>query len=571
MAVVPVGPGRSRSAGREIGVSRACVTVLADVEARQVEWLWRSRIPLGMLTVLDGDPGLGKSTVCLDLAARLSRGDAMPDGSPGPGAAGSVILSAEDDPARVIRPRLGAAGADLTLIAMVSVKDGKLERPPEITAEDLIAVEEAMSRVGAKLVIVDPLMAYLPTEVNSNRDQDVRRALVHLKDLAERTGAAIVVVRHLNKAPGGPALYRGGGSIGIIGAVRSGLLLAADPDAPEAGRVLGVVKSNLAPIAPSLRLVLAQESGCDFARVVWGAACTLSAAQLLAGADQPERHGKLAAAEEFLRDVLALEAVPASEVKREATESGIAPATLLRARLKLGVIHEKVGGPGQANQQWLWRLPYGVGEGGQALGSKVINTRAGDHLRISKRVSHSGVDGSLKVINTGEDDHLLGFETVDPEANDADLRVVDLAAFPLRLDDGDGRHPQDPLASESILVSDAVQSADSADEAGRPAMSKVIIASDHDHLRVSALDTPHCAPSDAEDDQLDVLDHLRVVEPINDPVCADHLCPLCDGPMIEWPFGRVCRSCHHLVAGGDLVGPISEPAVKLHAALDGVS
>jgi len=128
---------------------RALVTRYKDVKAMPVEWLWRGRVPLGMVTVLEGDPGLGKSTVMLDLAARLSRGDVMPDGSPGPEAAGVVILSAEDDPAHVIRPRLDAAGADVSRIAMVRINDqGNGLREPMLTPEDLAAVESAMQQVG---------------------------------------------------------------------------------------------------------------------------------------------------------------------------------------------------------------------------------------------------------------------------------------------------------------------------------------------------------------------------------------------------------------------------------------
>lgn len=338
-------------------MSRAAITRLRDVEAKPIEWLWPGHIPLGMLTVFDGDPGLGKSTILADLTARLSRGDVMPDGSPGPRAAGTIILSAEDDSARVIRPRLDAAGADPDKVVFLGVVEGEGSRELNITQNDMEVLEEGIETVGAKLVTIDPLMAYLPLEVNSNRDQDVRRTLVLLRDLAERTGTAIVVVRHLNKNLNAHALYRGGGSIGIIGAARAALLLAADPDNPDTGRVLAVAKSNLARIPPSLRLQLVQEEGHDFATVFWGDVCDLSASRLLAaGQDSPSRRAK-DTAKDFLSDALVDGPVAASEIEAEAEEAGIAKRTLKRAKKQLGVTATKIGKPGEEDQHWVWALP----------------------------------------------------------------------------------------------------------------------------------------------------------------------------------------------------------------------
>ncbi len=206
--------------------------LLSDVKPERVSWLWPGRLPLGKLTVLDGDPGKGKSTLSLDLSARLTRGDIMPDGSGGGFPAGVVILSGEDGLADTIVPRLIAAGADLSrVVALASCPDseGDGEHPP-VLPDDLPTIRAAIARVGAKLAIIDPLMAYLSDGTNSHKDQDIRRVLFRVAALAEETGAAVLVVRHLNKATGGVALYRGGGSIGIIGAARSGLLVAADPD-----------------------------------------------------------------------------------------------------------------------------------------------------------------------------------------------------------------------------------------------------------------------------------------------------------------------------------------------------
>lgn len=252
---------------------------LADVEPEHVTWLWPGRIPLAKITLLDGDPGLGKSSLTLDLAARTSVGASMPDGSPGV-AGGVVILSAEDGVADTIRPRVEAAGGDLSRIAVLrTVGVGEDERLPAIP-DDLPEVEVAIAEVGATLLIVDPLAAFLGADVNSHRDQDVRRALAPFAALAERTKVAVTVVRHLNKATGASAIYRGGGSIGIAGAARSVLLVAKDPADPER-RILAPVKSNLG--RPSAALAYTMEEASNGAvKVAWQGESDLSADRLLA-------------------------------------------------------------------------------------------------------------------------------------------------------------------------------------------------------------------------------------------------------------------------------------------------
>lgn len=343
------------------------VNLMSGVQPEAVQWLWPGRIPLGMVTVFDGDPGLGKSTVTLDLAARLSRGWAMPDGSTGPEASGVVILSAEDDAARVVRPRLDAAGADVERIATVQLADDEGgTRDLEICRADLAPLERGVREVGALLVVIDPLMAFLPADVNAHRDQDVRRALAALRAFAERTGVAVLVVRHLNKSTGGSPLYRGGGSIGIIGAARAGLLMAVDPDdASGEGRVLAVSKANLALRPTSLKLRLAAERGALAARVRWEGESQHTAGTLLAQPEDPEERSALDEAEARLRELLACGDVGAEEGEREARAAGISERTLRRARHRLGVESHKVGRPGERGQRWVWRLPSKAAEGRQ--------------------------------------------------------------------------------------------------------------------------------------------------------------------------------------------------------------
>lgn len=328
---------------------------LAAVQRERVEWIWPGRLARGKLHILDGDPGLGKSTTALDLAARLSRGATMPDGSPGTAPAGAVILSAEDGVADTIRPRLEAAGADLErIVALTAIVDADGERMPGLPV-DLAAIEAGIRKVAAALVIVDPLMAYLPSDVNAHRDQDVRRALAPLAAMADRTGAAILCIRHLNKQAGGHALYRGGGSIGIIGAARVGLLVATDPD-DEGRRIVAVTKNNLAAAPPSLAFQLVADDALGVARIEWLGESTHGAAALLAArTDDPDEGSALTEAVEVVRTILADGNVTAKHGEHEAAAAGVKGRTLDRARKLAGVRAIRVGGLGSGGH-WEWTL-----------------------------------------------------------------------------------------------------------------------------------------------------------------------------------------------------------------------
>ncbi len=325
--------------------------LLSTVQPKAVEWLWPGRIPLGRLTILDGDPGLGKSVLTMDLAGRVSAGLGMPDGTPCR-AAGVVVLNNEDGRDDTVVPRLLASGGDLSrVLALDIVPDGDSERLISLPA-DLDYLRQAIERVAANLVIVDPLMAWIGGEHNTHRDQDCRRALHPLGRLAEDTGAAVLVVRHLNKMAGGNPLYRGGGSIGIIGAARSGLLVAKDPDNPDR-RVLASVKCNLAKLPASLAFDLSPDDQGRL-RVGWVGESTHTADSLLAVPQNDEDRDAVQEAVEVLRAILADGQLTADEVKRQARRAGLADRTLYRAKAILGVRAVRVGfGP---EGRWHWSL-----------------------------------------------------------------------------------------------------------------------------------------------------------------------------------------------------------------------
>jgi archaellum biogenesis ATPase FlaH len=243
--------------------------LLSEVEAQQVRWLWSGRIPLGKLAILDGDPALGKSLLTLDIAARVTTGRPMPDGTPTE-QGGVVLVAPEDGAGDTLKPRLEAAKGDPAQVLLLNTVEHKGLETDEVYERtftipgDLVVLEEAIHRVKAVLVILDPLMAVLGPDINSFRDQDVRRALTPLAQLAERMGCAVVIVRHLNKGNSENKLYRGGGSIGIIASARVGLMVTLDPD-DENKRVLFTVKNNLSKWANSYTYqVVENEDGVPY-------------------------------------------------------------------------------------------------------------------------------------------------------------------------------------------------------------------------------------------------------------------------------------------------------------------
>ncbi|HEV3261680.1 MAG TPA: AAA family ATPase, partial [Gemmataceae bacterium] len=325
---------------------------LTEVAPRDVRWLWPGWIPAGKVTILDGDPGAGKSTVMLDVAARLSRGREMPDGQQTQ--AGAVILlTAEDGLDDTVRPRLEAAAADLARChAWQTVNDDCGLRPPRLP-HDLPVLLRRVHETGARLVIVDPFFAYLDLRMDSYREQHVRHCLHQLSDLCARTGVAAVLVRHLTKDGTDRAVYRGGGSIGIIGAARAGMLLARDPEHP-AGRVLASTKSNLAESPLSLALHLETVRG-RLSRVIWDGPTAQDADSLLAAGNTPEQHSRLQEAVVFLRSFLGNCPRSATDVFKAAATAGITPMTLRRAKEKLDIYscRQRYSYDGY----WQWVLP----------------------------------------------------------------------------------------------------------------------------------------------------------------------------------------------------------------------
>jgi hypothetical protein len=322
---------------------------LSDVAPRRVAWLWAGRVPLGAITVLEGDPASGKSTVTYDLAARVTRGHFMPGCHDGAAPAGVVVLQAEDDLAATVRPRMEAAGADLGRV-IVYDRARFSDQPMRLPA-DLGLVEAAAAEAQARLVIIDPLDAFFT--VNLQSQQGAREALTPLAAFAELAGVAVILVRHLRKQASRSPLYRGAGSIAITGIARSALVVGPDPDREDSFQhVIAPVKSNLAQ-ATSLAYRTVLGAG-GVITVAWLGASRRTAYDLASAAEPAERR-KRADAAYFLYDLLRDGPVAAREALRAAADAGVARRTLERALSELKIERRKDGfGPGSS---WLWALP----------------------------------------------------------------------------------------------------------------------------------------------------------------------------------------------------------------------
>jgi AAA domain len=316
-------------------------TRMSDVRPIRIKWLWRGYLPLGKVVLLDGDPDLGKSTLCLDLAARMTTGAPWPDGALNEPAS-VLLISAEDDKAATVRPRLDAAGADSSRVIyldeiVTEAADGtKVERSPTIP-NDLPTLEPMIAEHRPKLIIIDVLMAYLDASVDGYRDQQVRQALIPLARMAERYDCCIIAIRHMTKTVGAKAIYRGGGSIGIIGAARAAFLVAEDSE-DSARRVFVCHKMNIAPKPVALEYALEVDDLHGCGRIKWLGQSAHRADDLLNPASDEQRTAADSAAS-WLRSYLTQEGGEADskQVKEAGAKAGHSSRTLQRTLQEAGV------------------------------------------------------------------------------------------------------------------------------------------------------------------------------------------------------------------------------------------
>ena len=330
---------------------------VGDVEPQPVHWLWRDKIALGKLTLLSGDPGLGKSLVTLAIAAAVSRGARWPVGGGNAPIGSVVILSAEDAVADTIRPRLDAAGADCYAIyvlqAVIEIDETSEETERCLSlATDVDRIAVLVSKLGdCRLIVIDPISAYLGS-ADSHKNAEVRAVLSPLADMAENLNVAILAVTHLNKS-GGNAMYRNMGSIAFTAAARASWVVTKDRDDPDRRLVLPV-KNNLAQDRLGMAYcVQAAENGAPV--VMWESEpvdVDINDALSTASDEfRSERDDAIDWLKEELKDGIE---VSSKELQKRARDAGHSWATVRRAQSELGIKPKKKG----IDSAWVWRLPW---------------------------------------------------------------------------------------------------------------------------------------------------------------------------------------------------------------------
>jgi len=352
-------PPAADSAGR-IAYRRA-----SDIQAKPINWLWQGRIARGKVTMVAGNPGLGKSQVTgADMAATVTTGGAWPDGSCCE--RGNVaLLSAEDDPEDTGRPRLEAAGADLSRVFVLdavveafNAEGGEIKRAFNLKT-DLARLGRMLDEIGgAAMIVIDPITAYLG-ETDSHKNAEIRALLSPLSDLAAKHGAAVVCVSHLNKSAGGEALMRVTGSLAFVAASRAAFIVAKDPE-NDARRLFLPMKNNIGNDRSGLAFkvesaqVKSPAGLIETSRIVWEPdPVVMTADEAMQPQGDPEERSAMDDARQFLLGLLADGPVRAGQIKSDADGAGFNWRTIQRAADRLNIERHKDGMRGG----WTWKLP----------------------------------------------------------------------------------------------------------------------------------------------------------------------------------------------------------------------
>ena len=314
----------------------------SEIEPREVKWLWYPYIPFGKVTMIQGDPGDGKSMFAMSLAALLTRGDPLPMSDQQHQPMNVIYQNTEDDADDTVVPRFIRAGGDRDRLIFISEKEKALT----FTDERII---QAILQTGARVLILDPLVSYIGEDTSLNSANEVRGQFNPLIDAAKKTDCAIIVVGHMNKNEGVKAIYRSVGSIDVVAAARSALVIGR-PKAGEADhRIMAVQKCNLAEKGPSI--LFSVEGGC----IEWIGEAEVTADELVGafGAEGGRPNVKQEMAEQELRMLLADGPVPQKVIEESFREKGISLSTIKIVKKKLGIQSVRLAG----REGWCWLMP----------------------------------------------------------------------------------------------------------------------------------------------------------------------------------------------------------------------
>ena len=306
-----------------------------EIPVEEVQWLWYPYIPYGKLTIIHGDPGEGKTTLILQLAALLSRGESLPCDDRPQEPVKIIYQTAEDGLGDTIKPRLLAGNADCSQIKVIDETDAALTLLDE-------RVEQAIIMTGAKVMILDPVQAYVGAGMDMNRANEVRSVMAQLGRIAEKHKCAMILVGHLNKSQGAKNQYRGLGSIDFQAAARSVLVVGRIKGQSEV-RVMAHEKSSLAPEGEPIAFELSADNGFQ-----WLGHYDISVDDLLSGVS---RESKAALAERLIQECLSKGPYPQQALMDKAGLMSISKRVVDEAKKRLNVQSVKVG------NQWFWQLP----------------------------------------------------------------------------------------------------------------------------------------------------------------------------------------------------------------------
>lgn len=320
----------------------------ADIPPEEVHWVWHPYLPEGKITILEGDPGQGKTYLMLAIASALTNGYTLPDqrGKPGPPSQAKqyvIYISAEDGLADTLVPRAIKAGADLQyLFGVRGVSTGG--EPEPFSFAQLSLLSDTIRDTQAKLIIIDPIQAFLGASVDMHRANEVRPLMAALGRIAELHHCAILIIRHINKGTG-KALYRGMGSIDFTAAARSVLVVAESLEDPNK-KIVAQAKNSLAAVGASLVFSITDEG------FSWCGASKINANDLVSQQPVKSQHQRNSAAEWLIETLRAEEGeMSATSIFAEAEANGINDVTLRRAKTMLRIISFRRG------EKWYWKLP----------------------------------------------------------------------------------------------------------------------------------------------------------------------------------------------------------------------
>lgn len=307
---------------------------MSEVESKEISWLWYPFIPYGKLTIIQGDPGDGKTTLVLNITAALSKGEGLDEDMKPAEPLRIIYQTAEDGLADTVKPRLEKAEADCSNIFVIDETDASLSMLDE-------RIEKAIVEKNAKLLILDPIQAYLGSKMDMNRANEARDLTKHLGQVAERTGCAIVLIGHMNKNSGGKVAYRGMGSIDFFAVARS-VLLVGRVKGQENRRAMVQIKNNLAERGHGKSFLLTEgifqwQGDYDITEELTGGFVS--------------KTSKQENAKELLRSLSVItKEIPTSEIREKAIERGFSWRTMELVKKELGIQSKKV------NNVWYWIL-----------------------------------------------------------------------------------------------------------------------------------------------------------------------------------------------------------------------